>query len=66
MTSGAIAQRFDCTWQTTSRRLRIPEEAGPIHASLQGRERVYQLDPSRLATLVTNFVERFRTTSPDP
>jgi hypothetical protein len=61
MTSGAIAQRFDCTWQTTSRHLRILEEAALIHASLRGRERIYQLDTSRLATLTTDFVDRFRT-----
>lgn len=65
MTSGAIAQRFDCTWQTTSRHLRILEEAGLVHASLRGRERIYQLDVSRLVALTGNFIERFRTMSPD-
>lgn len=65
MTSGAIAQRFDCTWQTTSRHLRILEEAGLVHASLRGRERIYQLDVSRLVALTGNFTERFRTMSPD-
>jgi DNA-binding transcriptional ArsR family regulator len=66
MTSGAIAQRFDCTWQTTSRHLRILEEAGLIHASLRGRERIYQLDTKRLATLTTDFVERFNHPSSAP
>jgi DNA-binding transcriptional ArsR family regulator len=62
MTSGAIAQRFECTWQTTSRHLRILEEAGLIHASLRGRERIYELDALHLATMTTDFVDRFGTT----
>lgn len=60
MTSGAIASRFDCTWQTTSRHLRILQEAGLIHPSLRGRERIYQLDTSRLIELTTTFADRFR------
>jgi DNA-binding transcriptional ArsR family regulator len=64
MTSGAIAQRFDCTWQTTSRHLRILEEAGLIRASLRGRERIYELDSTRLTTVTTVFIERFRASSP--
>ena len=58
MTSGAIADRFDCTWQTTSRHLRILEEAGLIHVSLRGRERIYELDPTRLQKLTAGFTDR--------
>ncbi|HLY82809.1 MAG TPA: metalloregulator ArsR/SmtB family transcription factor [Acidimicrobiales bacterium] len=53
MTSGAIANRFNCSWQTTSRHLRVLVEAGPVQALLRGRERVYQLDADRLRTLTT-------------
>ena len=61
MTSGAIAARFDCTWQTTSRHLRLLEEAGLIHVSLRGRERIYELDAERLREHTIGFVHRFDT-----
>ena len=44
MTSGAIAARFDHTWPTTTRHLRVLEDAGLVRVVLRGRERVYQLD----------------------
>jgi DNA-binding transcriptional ArsR family regulator len=61
MTSGAIAGRFSCTWQTTSRHLRVLEEAGLVRALLRGREREYQLDAERLRTLTTGWINRFGT-----
>lgn len=65
MTSKSIAGRFGCTWQTTSRHLRVLEEAGLITAVLRSRERFYQLDADRLTALVTVWLERFQA-SPDP
>ena len=59
MTSGSIANRFSCSWQTTSRHLRILQEAGLVLATLRGRERIYQLDTGRLRTLTTGWLERF-------
>lgn len=59
MTSGAIAARFNCTWQTTSRHLRVLEEAGLIAASLRGRERVYELRSERLRSLTLSWIDRF-------
>jgi DNA-binding transcriptional ArsR family regulator len=59
MTSGAIAGRFDCSWPTTSRHLRVLEEAGLVHPQLRGRERVYRLDAARLRTLTRGWVDRF-------
>lgn len=59
MTSGAIANRFSCTWQTTSRHLRVLEEAGLISAALRGRERVYQLEGRRLRVLTLGWLDRF-------
>jgi DNA-binding transcriptional ArsR family regulator len=60
MTSGAIATRFSCSWQTTSRHLRVLEDAGLVQALLRGRERVYQLDAARLRSLTLNWVTRFQ------
>lgn len=59
MTSGAIAHRFSCTWQTTSRHLRVLQEAGLVKALLRGRERIYQLESTRLRTLTIEWIERF-------
>lgn len=59
MTSGAIAGRFACTWQTTSRHLRVLEEAGLISAALHGRERVYELNAGRLRKQVLGWIGRF-------
>ena len=59
MTSGAIAGRFDCSWPTTSRHLRVLEEAGLVQALLRGRERVYQLQTKRLRALTTGWIDRF-------
>ncbi len=59
MTSGAIAARFSCSWPTTSRHLRVLEEAGLLRAVLRGRERVYELDADRLRTLTTRWIDRF-------
>ena len=58
-TSGAIASRFSCSWQTTSRHLRVLEEAGLVHAVLKGRERVYLLDRAALRTRTSGWLDRF-------
>jgi len=60
MTSGAIAARFDCAWPTTTRHLRVLEEAGLLRLSLRGRERVYQLDTKRLHSVAGGWINRFR------
>ncbi|WP_110320072.1 helix-turn-helix domain-containing protein [Mycolicibacterium moriokaense] len=60
MTSGAIASRFDCSWPTTTRHLRVLEDAGQVRVELQGRERVYKLDRRRLTEVAGGWVQRFR------
>lgn len=59
MTSGAIAARFDCSWPTTTRHLRVLEDAGLLHVGLQGRERVYKLDRERLTEVAGRWIQRF-------
>ena len=59
MTSGAIASRFDCAWPTTTRHLRVLEEAGLVRVELHGRERVYRLDPNRLHSVAGAWIHRF-------
>jgi DNA-binding transcriptional ArsR family regulator len=60
MTSGAIASRFDCSWPTTTRHLRVLEDARLVRVELQGRERVYKLDRRRLTEVAGGWVQRFR------
>jgi DNA-binding transcriptional ArsR family regulator len=68
MTAGAIAQRFDCTWPTTTRHLRVLEDAGLVRVEHRGRERVYHLEVGRLVRVAGRWIERFdaaATTSAD-
>lgn len=61
MTSGAIAERFDCSWPTTTRHLRVLEDAGLVTVALRGRERVYRLNQARLTDVAGGWVARFMT-----
>jgi DNA-binding transcriptional ArsR family regulator len=57
--SGKIAVRMDHSWQTTSRHLRVLEEAGLISVGLQGRERVYTLNADYMTGLLADWTARF-------
>lgn len=61
MTSGAIASWFDSSWPTTTRHLRVLQDAGLVQAELRGRERVYRLDPTRLKSVAASWLSRFDT-----
>jgi DNA-binding transcriptional ArsR family regulator len=60
MTSGAIASRFECSWPTTTRHLRVLEDSGLVRVEARGRERVYRLDAERLGRVAGSWVDRFR------
>jgi len=49
--AGDIAKRFAHAWPTTTRHLRVLEEAGLITSERQGRKRLYRLDLSKLSAL---------------
>jgi DNA-binding transcriptional ArsR family regulator len=51
MTSGEIADRFACSWPTTSRHLRKLESSGLVTVERSGREWIYRLNRERLALL---------------
>jgi DNA-binding transcriptional ArsR family regulator len=59
MTSGDIAARFDCSWPTTTRHLRILADAGLVHVALRGRQHVYRLDRDRLRSVAGAWLARF-------
>ncbi|HET6303232.1 MAG TPA: metalloregulator ArsR/SmtB family transcription factor, partial [Myxococcota bacterium] len=46
--AGEIARRFGCSWPTTTRHLRVLQEAGLVRVEKAGRERFYELDRRRL------------------
>jgi DNA-binding transcriptional ArsR family regulator len=57
-TAGEIAARFEHQWPTTTRHLRVLEEAGLLQQEKRGRGRVYTLDKRRLA-LVSEWLAWF-------
>jgi DNA-binding transcriptional ArsR family regulator len=59
MTAGDIADRFHCSWPTTSRHLRVLEDAGLVTVEKRGRERVYRLATARLLTVTGEWLRWF-------
>jgi DNA-binding transcriptional ArsR family regulator len=59
MTSREIAARFDCSWASTSRHLRILKDAGLVKVELDGREHIYRLDNERLLSVAGAWIQRF-------
>jgi DNA-binding transcriptional ArsR family regulator len=59
--AGEIAGRFAHKWPTTSRHLRVLEDAGLVRQERRGRTRVYTVDKTRLA-LVTEWLSWFAAT----
>jgi DNA-binding transcriptional ArsR family regulator len=59
MTSGQIARRFDCAWPTTSRHLKVLQDAGLVTVALRGREHVYRLERERLEAVAGGWIARF-------
>lgn len=51
MTAGEIAGRFRHAWPTTTRHLRVLEDAGLVAHRRRGRTRVYRLRVARLAVV---------------
>lgn len=60
MTAGEIADRFSCSWPTTSRHLRVLEDAGLVRVEKAGRERRYHLERRRLFRVVKGWLRSFR------
>lgn len=58
MTAGEIADRFSCSWPTTSRHLRKLESAGLVDVERAGREWIYRLNARRLR-VATEWLDWF-------
>jgi len=59
MTAGDIADRFACSWPTTTRHLRQLEDAGLVTVHADGRQRRYELDRERLQAVAGSWLEHF-------
>lgn len=59
MSAGDIAERFGCSWPTTSRHLGVLRDAGLVSVQRQGRERFYVLEREALKGIVGNWLGWF-------
>ena len=59
MSAGEIANRFECSWPTTTRHLRVLESADLVRVEKRGRERVYHLNTALLDSVVGGWLSRF-------
>ncbi len=57
--AGDIAARFACSWPTTTRHLRVLEQAGLVRVEREGRERFYVLESERLRRVVGGWLAHF-------
>jgi DNA-binding transcriptional ArsR family regulator len=59
MTSGAIAARFEHSWPTISKHLRVLQQAGLVSIELRGREHIYRLENARLLAVTRSWLGHF-------
>ncbi len=54
--AGDIAGRFACSWPTTTRHLRVLEDAGLVRVEQAGRERWYVLEAKKLRSVAGGWL----------
>ena len=64
MTAGEIDERFQHTWPTTSRHLRVLEQAGLLVYEKHGRTRAYRVNAEKLEA-VREWLKWFEPSGPD-
>lgn len=60
MTSGELADRFECTWPTTTRHLRVLADAELLSITKHGRQRHYHLNTKAIDQIAGSWIDRFR------
>ncbi len=63
--SGYLAKRFAHSWPTTTRHLKVLEEAGLVSVRRTGRAGVYRLERERLARVVNGWLAHFARYDPE-
>jgi DNA-binding transcriptional ArsR family regulator len=59
MSAGSIADRFHCSWPTTTRHLKVLEAAKLVVVEKRGRERIYKLNRDQLRRVVGEWLGAF-------
>jgi DNA-binding transcriptional ArsR family regulator len=54
--SGYLAKRFQHSWPTTTRHLRVLEDAGLVHVTRKGRSSHYRLDRERVQRVLGEWL----------
>ena len=57
--AGEIAQRFDCSWPTTSRHLATLVKSNLLSVETAGRERIYRTNAPLLRQLLNAWAHHF-------
>jgi DNA-binding transcriptional ArsR family regulator len=63
--SGYLAARFQHSWPTTSRHLKVLEEAGLVEVRRQGRSSNYSLNRARLEQVVSGWMSYLEPVGPE-
>ncbi len=59
MMAGDIAERFACSWPTTTRHLGVLRDSGLIEVEREGRHRLYRLRGDFLTTILGEWLGHF-------
>lgn len=65
LSSGYLAQHFQHSWPTTTRHLKVLEQAGIVIVRREGRSSHYRLDRDRLRTIVGGWLAHVEPVDPD-
>jgi DNA-binding transcriptional ArsR family regulator len=63
--SGYLASRFKHSWPTTTRHLKVLEDAGLVEVRREGRSAHYRLCHARLEDVVGGWLDRIRPADPE-
>ncbi|NJC72203.1 helix-turn-helix transcriptional regulator [Planosporangium thailandense] len=63
--SGYLAARFQHSWPTTSRHLKVLEEAGLVEVRRQGRSSTYRLNRAHLKRVVNGWLQYLEPVGPE-
>jgi DNA-binding transcriptional ArsR family regulator len=63
--SGYLAARFQHSWPTTTRHLKVLEEAGLVEVRREGRTSNYRLDRERLQHVLGDWLRHLEPVGPD-
>ena len=66
MSAGEIAERFGCSWPTTTRHLNVLRDADLVTVAKRGRERIYTLNRQRLTSVAGGWLLWFASSPATP